>query len=112
MEREEALRVALREQRMSDWIDVLYEAKELMYGNEELDADMLLWVDDALSAAMKAYSKNIPKIKTFSIFPFKFNYGTPSILVFCPSKKREKKNVVGRTASQIRFFIFVFSLFL
>jgi len=53
LELEEARRIALWEERMSHWIDVLYEAKELMYGKEELDTDLLLWVDDALRAAMK-----------------------------------------------------------
>jgi len=53
LEREEAHRVALWEQRMTAWLHVLREAKEIMYSKEELDADLLMWVDEQLSAAMK-----------------------------------------------------------
>ena len=64
MQQEEARGVALREQRMTEWIRVLCEAKEVMYSKDELDlgtqdADLLLWVDDRLSAARKELERKL-----------------------------------------------------
>ena len=39
---------------MTAWLHVLREAKKIMYNEEELDADLLIWVDEQISATMKA----------------------------------------------------------